>query len=105
MKKYQLSDLDDLRGRLVIVDYQLSYNSSSPSKKEIQLIPSRDPNCIGIAIVRQVPGDLKIPARFNLVQDCIARLRSDPVLRCQMCDALSFIEFSVDQVVRRLEFH
>ena len=46
-----------------------------------------------------------IPARLNLVEDRIARLRSDQVLRCQVDDAFGLIEFSVDQVVRHLEFH
>ena len=56
-------------------------------------------------VVREAPGNMKIAALLNLVQDRIARLQSDPVLRCQVRDAFGLIEFSVDQVVRRLEFH
>ena len=91
--------------------------SEDEAKKHILLISSlilirfpfncvsRNPDGVGIPVIRQAPRDLKIPTRFNLVQDRIARLRSDPVLRCQVRDAFSFIEFSVDQVVHRLEFH
>ena len=75
------------------------------SEKKTQSAPSRNPDSIGIPVVRQAPRDMKIATRLDFMEDRIARLRSDPVLRCQVCDAFSFIEFSVDQVVRRLEFH
>ena len=65
----------------------------------------RDPDDVGIPVVCRAPRDMKIAPRLDFMKDRIARLRSDPVLRCQVCDAFSFIEFSVDQVVRRLEFH
>ena len=32
-----------------------------------QLAPSRDPNRVGIPVIRQAPGDLKITARLDLV--------------------------------------
>ena len=66
---------------------------------------SRNPDGIGIAVIRHAPAHFIIPACLDLVEDRIARLDGDPVLRCQVRDALGLIQFSVDQVVRRLEFH
>ena len=66
---------------------------------------SRNPNSIGIAVIRKAPCDLKIATLLNLIENRVARLNEDPVLDCQVRDALGLIKFSVDQVVRRLEFH
>ena len=65
----------------------------------------RDPDGVGVPVVRQAPRDMKIAPCLDFMKDRIAHLWSDPVLRCQVCNAFSFIEFSVDQIVRRLEFH
>ena len=40
----------------------------------------RDPDGVGISVIRQAPGDVIIPARLDLVEDRIAGLWSDPVL-------------------------
>ena len=73
--------------------------------KETQSAPPRDPHSIGIPIIRQAPCDLKIPALLDLVENRIARPQVDPVLRCQMRDALGLIQLRVDQILMRLEFH
>ena len=39
------------------------------------------------------------------MQNRIARLGVDPVISCQMRDALGLIQLRVNQIVRRLEFH
>ena len=55
-----------------------------------QLAPSRDPNCVGIPVVRQAPHDMKIATRLDFVKDRIVSGCVDPVLECQMCDASGF---------------
>ena len=66
---------------------------------------SRNPDSVAMSIVRETSRDVKIVALFDLMQDRIAGADGDSVLACQMRDALGFIEFSVNQVFRRLEFH
>ena len=65
----------------------------------------RNPNGVDVPIIRQAPGDLIIAALFDLIENRIARLDVDPVLRCQMRDALGLIQLRVNQILIRLEFH
>ena len=88
---------------LIIAAYSFLHHSLFfPYFRLTSSICPRNPDGIGIPTIRNAPNDLKIAALFNLVENRIARPRSDPVLSCQMRDAFGFIEFSVNQKFRRL---
>ena len=66
----------------------------------IQSTPSRNPNRIGIPVIRQTPGNVKIAALLNLIEYRMTQLRMDPVLQGMMRYALGCIQFRVNQKIR-----
>ena len=74
-------------------------------REKTQSTRTRNPNRIGIPVIRQAPCDLKIATLLNLIENRVARLDGDPVLACQVRDTLGFIQLSVDQIFWGLEFH
>ena len=74
------------------------------SEKSQSTFP-RGADGVGVSAVYESPDDLVVAARLNFVEDRIAGVDAGLVLGCEMRDALGFVKFSVDQVVRRLESH
>ena len=58
-----------------------------------------------LPVICQAPGDLKIAALLDLVEDRIALPHVYPVIQGQMRDALGLIQLRVNQILIRLEFH